>query len=88
MTFAVLLYVNVFYFGLYSMVEFCILLTKGYSLTDSRYTLAAFINELFILAFMVIVESLRLFLGQQYTPVRHISIKNKKLTLTLVFLNS
>jgi hypothetical protein len=29
---------------------------------------------------MVIVESLRLFLGQQYTPVRHITIK--------IFLNS
>ena len=69
MTFAVLLYVNIFYFGLYSVVEFCILLTKGYSLTDSRYNLAAFLNEVFILAFMVIVESLRLLLGQQHKPV-------------------
>ena len=70
MTFAVLLYINIFYFGLYSIVELCILLTKGYSLMDSRYTLAVFINELFILGFMVIIESLRLLLGQQHKPVR------------------
>ena len=69
MTFAVLLYINVFYFGLYSVVEFLILMTKGYSITDSRYNLAAFLNEVFILAFMVVVESLRLFLGQKHAPV-------------------
>jgi hypothetical protein len=53
MIFAVLLYINMFYFGLYSIVEFCILATKGYTINDSRYTLASFLNELFIFAFLV-----------------------------------
>ena len=70
MSFALLLYVNIFFFGLYSIVEFFILMTKGYSITDSRYNLAAFLNEVFILAFMVVVESLRLFLGQKHSPVK------------------
>lgn len=68
-TFAVLLYVNVFYFGVYSIFELCLLLVKGFTLNDPKYNAATFINEVFILAFMVVVECLRLMFGQQLQPV-------------------
>jgi len=67
--FALLLYVNVFYFGVYSILELCLLLSKGLTANDARYNAATFINEVFLLAFMVVVECLRLMFGQQLQPV-------------------
>lgn len=68
-TFALLMYINLFYFALYGAVEFCLLLFKCYQLSGPKYPVATMINEMFILAFLVVVESVRLLLGQQSEPV-------------------
>ena len=69
LTFALLLYINIFYFGLFSSVEFFLLLFKAYNLLGSKYDSTTLINELFILTFMVVVESVRLTFGQQHKKV-------------------
>jgi len=69
LTFALLLYVNVFYFGLFACVEFGFLCFKTYHMyenDDSRLSSKILINELFLLTFMVLVESVRLVLGQKH----------------------
>lgn len=68
-TFALLLYINVFYFGVFACVEFALLVFKSYQLSGPKYPLGSIINEMFILAFLVVVESIRLLLGQRYEPV-------------------
>lgn len=67
-TFALLLYINVFYFGLYAVVEFCLLVFKCYQ-SGPKFPLGAMINEMFVLAFLVVIESVRLLLGQRHEPV-------------------
>lgn len=71
-TFALLLYINVFYFGIFACVEFCLLLFKAYQQMNAgqKFPVASLINEMLFLAFLVVVESIRLFLGQQHEPVR------------------
>lgn len=68
-TFALLLYINVFYFGLFACVEFALLVFKCYQATGPKYPLGTMINEMFILAFLVVVESIRLLLGQKHEPM-------------------
>jgi len=68
-TFALLLYINVFYFGVFAFAEFGLLVFKSYQLSGPKYPLGSIINEMFILAFLVVVESIRLLLGQRYEPV-------------------
>lgn len=67
-TFALLLYINVFYFGLYASVEFFLLVFKCYKMSGPDFTIATIINEMFILAFLVVVESGRLLVGQSHEP--------------------
>lgn len=62
--FAILLYLNVFYFGLFASVEFFLLLFKAYNV--SLYTSSSLINELFALTFLVVVESVRLMWGNEH----------------------
>lgn len=38
-------------------------------MSGAKFPVASMINEMFILAFMVVVESIRLLLGQQHEPV-------------------
>jgi len=69
MTFALLLYVNIFYFALYAGVELFLLLFKAYNMTDHPkhgYSPTDLINELALLAFMVVVEAARLVLGNKH----------------------
>ena len=69
LTFALLLYVNVFYFGLYACAEFGFLCFKTYHMYengDTRLNATTLINEMFVLTFMVVVESVRLVLGQKH----------------------
>merc|ERR1739846_167956 len=69
LTFALLLYVNIFYFGLYACVEFGFLIFKAYHMHDTgdtRFGASTLINELFILTFLVVIESVRLVLGQKH----------------------
>jgi len=69
LTFALLLYINVFYFGLYACVEFGFLCFKTYHMYesgDTRLTSTTLINEMLILTFLVLVESIRLVLGQKH----------------------
>jgi len=68
-TFALLMYINIFYFGLYACVEFCLLVFKCYQMSGPTFPIGAMINEMFVLAFLVVVESVRLLLGQQHEPV-------------------
>ena len=75
MTFALLLYVNIFYFALYAGVELFLLIFKAYNMTDHpkhAYSPTDLVNELAILAFMVVVESARLVLGNKHDLVRKI----------------
>ena len=93
-TFALLIYINIFYFGLFAVVEFFLLVFKCYNvsivqnlnhifvaliiyfhyflfifqLSGPKYPLGTIINELFILAFLVVVESIRLLLGNKQEP--------------------
>merc|ERR1739844_350344 len=67
-TFALLIYINIFYFGLFAVVEFALLVFKCYNLSGPKYPLGTIINELFILAFLVVVESIRLLLGNKQEP--------------------
>jgi len=69
LTFALLLYVNVFYFGLYACVEFGFLCFKTYHMYetgDTRLSSKILINEICVLTFLVLVESVRLVLGQKH----------------------
>merc|ERR1739844_841281 len=68
-TFALLMYINIFYFGLYAGVEFFLLVFKCYQLSGPKFPIGVMINEMFVLAFLVVVESVRLLLGQQHEPV-------------------
>ena len=73
--FAILLYLNIFFFGLYALVELISLLFKAYRMTDHpkhAYSATDLINELALLAFMVVVESARLILGNKHDLVRNI----------------
>jgi len=67
--FALLLYVNIFYFALFAGVEFCLLLFKAYAMSDHPkhgYSPSNLINEMVILAFMGAVETVRLLLGNKH----------------------
>lgn len=66
--FALLLYINVFYFGLYAFVEFFLLVFKIYKMSGPDFSIATIINEMFVLAFLVVVESGRLLIGQSHEP--------------------
>ena len=73
LTFALLLYINIFYFALYAGVEGFLVLFKAFSMGDHPkhpYSPSVLINELVILAFMVTVESVRLVLGSKHELVR------------------
>jgi hypothetical protein len=69
MVFAVLLYLNVYYFGFYGAFEFLLLLFKATQMPESKYEMKTLVNEVAILAFMVAVETGRLCLGQQHEKV-------------------
>jgi len=69
MTFALLLYVNIFYFAVFAGFELFLLIFKAYNMTDHpkhAYNATHLVNELAILAFMVVVESARLVLGNKH----------------------
>ena len=82
LTFALLLYFNIFYFGLFAVFEFCLLMFKAYNLLGSKYNSTTLINELFILTFMTVVESVRLTFGQQHKKV--LFINQQKLITHLI----
>jgi len=63
LTFAILLYFNIFYFGMYAAIEFFLLVFKYFNL--SQYDSGVLFNELCILTFLVAVEGTRLLIGQQ-----------------------
>lgn len=65
-TFALLLYINVFYFGLYATVEFFLLVFKCYKMSSS--SVSTIIWDMFLLAALVGVETFRLFIGQSHEP--------------------
>lgn len=67
-TFALLLYINVFYFGLYATVEFFLLVFKIYKMSVENFSISTIINEMFVLAFLVVVESGRLLMGHSHEP--------------------
>ncbi len=69
--FAVLLYLNVYYFGFFAVFEFLLLLFKATQMPDSKYEMSTAVNEVIILTFLVVVESVRLMLGQQHNKVRY-----------------
>ena len=72
MTFALLLYVNIFYFAVFAGFELFLLIFKAYNMTDHpkhAYNATHLVNELAILAFMVVVESARLVLGNKHDLV-------------------
>ena len=72
LTFALLLYINIFYFTLYAGVELFLLIFKAYNMSDHprhAYNPSILIQELFILTFMVAVETIRLILGNQHELV-------------------
>ncbi len=68
LTFALLLYFNLFYFGVYVCLEFCLLCLKAYSLSY-KYPTRTLVNEFFTLATIVALETYRLLLGQKHTKV-------------------
>nr|ACO11840.1 Transmembrane protein 80 [Lepeophtheirus salmonis] len=69
-TFSILLYFNIFYFGLYAVVEFSLFLFK-YTLVPS-YTFSLLIYEVFLFASTVLIECIRLLLGQKHNDsLRH-----------------
>ena len=70
LTFALLLYVNIFYFGLYASVEFALILFKAYSLPSSKFDSKSLLNEIIALVFMVVLETVRLILGHKHESVR------------------
>ena len=75
LTFALLLYFNVFYFGVFVSVEFFLLMFKAYNMVH-KYNSTVLINEIFILTFLVVIESIRLMLGQQHTKVSEECVVN------------
>eukprot|EP00095_Tigriopus_kingsejongensis_P010473 snap_masked-scaffold1269_size51662-processed-gene-0.3 protein:Tk10473 transcript:snap_masked-scaffold1269_size51662-processed-gene-0.3-mRNA-1 annotation:"transmembrane protein 80" len=66
LTFELLLYVNIFYFGLYSALEFGLIVYKGFKLPSYQFSSKNLINELILLTFLVIFETIRLILGQKH----------------------
>ncbi|TRY75540.1 hypothetical protein TCAL_07123 [Tigriopus californicus] len=66
LTFELLLYVNVFYFGLYSCLEFALIVYKAFNLPAYQFSSKNLINDLILLTFLVIFETIRLILGQKH----------------------
>jgi len=63
LTLEILLYLNCFYFGLYAGMEMLFLVIKLYHVNG--LSTLTFVNETFGLLVVVLIESLRLFIGQQ-----------------------
>eukprot|EP00096_Caligus_rogercresseyi_P015502 TRINITY_DN7930_c0_g1_i1.p1 TRINITY_DN7930_c0_g1~~TRINITY_DN7930_c0_g1_i1.p1 ORF type:complete len:148 (+),score=22.41 TRINITY_DN7930_c0_g1_i1:180-623(+) len=76
-TFSVLLYLNIFYFGLYAAVEFTLLLFK-YSLV-ATYDLSLLVYELFLFSLAVLLESARLLIGQKHNNVYRLAPFDERL---------
>ena len=80
---ALLLYFNVFYFGVFAVVEFSLLVLKAFN-APSRYDSTTLINELLVLTFMTVVETVRLMMGQQATDAEAAKVDFDK-RLSVVF---
>ena len=67
--FAVLLLLNVYFFGFFACFELVVIFIKATSMPKEKYETTVVINEIFIFAFMVTVESTRLLMGKKHDQV-------------------
>lgn len=81
LTLEILLYLNIFYFGLYAGMELLFLVIKFYHVNG--LSTLTFVNETFGLLVVVIIESLRLFIGQQENLPKKLSAIFRILVLTV-----
>jgi len=81
LTFEILLYLNIFYFGLYAGMEAIFLLMKYYYVADMDNL--TMLNEVFLLLALTGLESARLYLGQEEFIHKKISVVFRILLLTV-----
>ena len=81
LTFEILLYLNIFYFGLYAGMEAIFLLMKYYYVADMDNL--TMLNEGFLLLALTGLESARLYLGQEEFIHKKISVVFRILLLTV-----
>ena len=81
LTFEILLYLNIFYFGLYAGMEAIFLLMKYYYVADMDNL--TMLNEVFLLLALTGLESARLYLGQEEFIHKKISVVFRILILTV-----
>ena len=81
LTFEILLYLNIFYFGLYAGMEAIFLLMKYYYVADMDNL--TMLNEVFLLLALTGLESARLYLGQEENIHKKISVVFRILLLTV-----
>merc|ERR1712233_125175 len=81
LTFEILLYLNIPYFGLYAGMEAIFLLMKYYYVADMDNL--TMLNEVFLLLALTGLESARLYLGQEEFIHKKISVVFRILLLTV-----